>query len=271
MMGDTESWIVHLKGPLHLLPSLRNACENRGMLSAEHRKGLQFFSAAIVWYNALSCASTGLIPWAPIPCLRSELNGWVNVHSVTGCQNDVAISIIQTAALHVQIKNCGFEDLELAATARRIDADLREWTQQLRTKSKKNIEIDGLVTRVFASSAHIYLNVVASGFGSDLPKTCISVTESLVALEAISDLQVLGTLAWPLCITGCMATGWQRDEMKNIFLSMSKVHALQLGSMDRCRRIIEECWRMRPEDCNADSRTTWVEAMDSLGLKILLM
>ncbi|PVH78941.1 hypothetical protein DL98DRAFT_362690, partial [Cadophora sp. DSE1049] len=127
------------------------------------------------------------------------------------------------------------------------------------------------VTRVFASAAQIYLNVVASEFGSELelPKVCISVTESLVALEAIVDLQVLSTLIWPLCITGCMATGWQRNEMKKIFLSMKNVPVLQLGSMDRCRKIIEECWRLRQDDCNA--HPGWIEAMDSLSLKILLV
>ncbi|KAH7398094.1 fungal-specific transcription factor domain-containing protein [Cadophora sp. MPI-SDFR-AT-0126] len=273
MMGDTESWFVHMKGPLHLLPSLKNACTNRTLLSPEHFRGLQFFSAVITWYNALSCASTELIPWTPKSCLRTAISGWVDVHAVIGCRGEVTISIVEIAALTVQFKQRGSEDPELAATARRIMCDLREWTQRLGTSSEKEIGVDALITRVFATAAQIYLNVVAYGSGSEpgLPKICISVTESLVALEAITDLQVLSTLMWPLCITGCMANGWQRDEMKKIFLSMKNVPVLQIGSMDRCRQIIEECWRLRRDDCDADSRTTWIEAMDSLGLKILLV
>ncbi|KAK0121410.1 hypothetical protein ONS95_009704 [Cadophora gregata] len=271
MMGDTESWYVHMKGPLHLLPSLRHACENRNMLSPEHFQGLQFFSAVIVWYNALSCASTGLIPWAPISCLRTAVRGWVNTYAVTGCQCEVTISIIEIAALNVQIKQRRLEDPELSAIVRRIDNDLFRWFKGLGISPEKELGVETLITRVFASAAQIYLGVVASAFDSELPKICIRVAESLVALEAITDVRVLSTLIWPICITGCMATGWQRDKMKKIFLTMKNVPILQLGSMDRCRKIIEECWRLRSEGCDTDSRTTWIKAMDSLGLKILLV
>ncbi|KAL5329529.1 hypothetical protein ACEPPN_003043 [Leptodophora sp. 'Broadleaf-Isolate-01'] len=271
LMGDTESWFIHMKGPLLLLPSLQTACANRVLLSHEHQKSLQFFAGVIVWYNSLSCASTGLKPWAPISCLRTARNGWVNVHSITGCQNDVTISIIEIAALSEQIQRLGSEDSEIAATAQRIDIDLRKWIQPLGSRSQEITATDGLVTRVFASAAQVYLNVVAPEFYSDQPKICISVCQSLVALEAIADLHVLGTLAWPLCITGCMATGWQRDVMRKIFISMRNVPLLQLGGMDRCRRIIEECWRLRRGDSIADPKTTWTEAMDSLGLTVLLV
>ncbi|KAG4440387.1 hypothetical protein IFR05_004127 [Cadophora sp. M221] len=271
LMGDTESWFIHMKGPLLLLPSLQRACANRVLLSHEHQKSLQFFAGVMVWYNALSCASTGLKPWAPISCLQIARNGWVNVHSITGCQNDVIISIIETAALSEQINRLGSEDHEMTATAQRIDVDLRKWIQPLGSRSKEITATEGLVTRVFASAAQIYLNVVASEFYPDEPMICISVCQSLVALEAIADLHVLGTLAWPLCITGCMATGWQRDVMRKIFISMSNVPSLQLGGMDRCRKIIEECWRLRRGDGVAERQITWAEAMNSLGLTVLLV
>lgn len=270
-MGDTKSWFVHMKGPLLLLPSLRTACEHRFSLSPAHRKGLHFFAAVIVWYNAISCLSTGLKPWAPIVCLRTAMNGWVSVHAITGCQNSVTISIIETAAMSEQIKRLGIEEPGMAATVQRIDNDLCNWIQPLGTVSEQISTTAELVTRAFATAAQIYLHVVASGFDSDLPKICISVRQALAALEAIADLRILSTLAWPLFITGSIATGWQRDVMKKLFLSMSNVPSLQLGGMDRCRKIIEECWRLRGEDCDADLRTTWTDAMENLGLTVLLV
>ncbi|KAH7354617.1 fungal-specific transcription factor domain-containing protein [Rhexocercosporidium sp. MPI-PUGE-AT-0058] len=272
LMGDTESWFIHLKGPLLLLPSLRTACNKRFILSPGHRRGLQFFVGVIVWYNALSCISTKLRPWAPTSCLKTAAHGWVNVHTITGCQNEVTISIIEIAKLSEEIERLGLQEPCMAATVQRIDTDLRRWVQPLGSSSETT-STDELVTRVFASAAQTYLSIVASAFDSNPSKISVSVCRALIALEAIADPHVLGTLAWPLCITGCMAAGWQRDVMKKIFISMSNVPSLQLGGMERCRKIIEECWWLQQGHSNAeaDPQPTWIEAMDSLGLTVLLM
>lgn len=270
-MGDTENWFIHMKGPLLLLPTLRQACSQRILLSPEHQVGLQFFAGVITWYNALSCVSTTRIPWAPTSCLRTAINGWVSVSAVTGCHNTVAISIIEIAALNVQTKALDSDTLELAATARQIDADLQQWTRAYEISSKTETKSDVLVTRVFATAAQVYLHVIASRVVSDLPGIHTSVCKALTALEAITDVHVLGTLAWPLCITGCMATGWQMDVIKGIFSSIKRVPSLQLGGMERCRRMIEECWRLRQEVGHVNSQFTWVQAMNSLDMKILLV
>ncbi|KAL2071005.1 hypothetical protein VTL71DRAFT_14031 [Oculimacula yallundae] len=270
LLGDTESWAVHLKGPLLLLPSLRRACAQRSILSPQHLKGLEFFTGVIVWYNALSCLSTGLEPWAPTSCLRTAIHGWVDVHAVTGCQNEVVISIIEIAALSEQTKRLGWEK-DMVTKAREIHVDIEKWIQPLNTTSKQFDSADALVTLVFASAAQVYLNIVAVELNADSPRACVSISQALVALEAIDDPHILSTLAWPLCITGCMATGWQRDVMKKLFAGMSKAPPLQLGGLERCRRIIEECWRLRDEECGNGARITWAKAMSTPGLTFLLV
>lgn len=199
--------------------------------------------------------------------------------SVMGCHNDVGVCILDLARLkerQIRSRNAGqvgLERVDLIIAAKKTENELRKWLQPISKEDHiggASLDPAQSITNIFANAALVYLCVILSETVQDLPKVCDGVCGSLVALENLPDQRLLGILAWPLCITGCMATGWQRDVINKIFLGASEVSIMHARNLNRCRSIIEECWRLRAKDREGGPQTTWVEAMSSLGLNILL-
>lgn len=125
------------------------------------------------------------------------------------------------------------------------------------------------VTRIFACAALVYLNVVMYGPSAEHPKIYGKVSQVITALEELHDSTALGILAWPLCIAGCMATGWQVDSFKRLSLQFGSVSDVKSGNLKRSSMIMEECWRMRGE--GKPSSPYWKDAIESLDMKVLLI
>ncbi len=270
---------MHLQAPSLLLEGLQTSCqkEHRQILPLPHRMGLHFFVTVSAWYTALSVASTDLKPWVPPSCLTAR-SGLITMNSVLGCHNDVGVCLLELGRLkewQTKSRNAGrigLEKTDLMFAAKGTESELRKWllpNQNQDQIADAPLDPAESITSIFANAALVYLCVLLAETVADLPKVCDGVCGSLVALENLPDKSLLGILAWPLCITGCMATGWQRDVINKIFLGASEVPVMQAKNLVRCRSIIDECWRLRAKDLEAE-QSTWAEAMRSLDFRILL-
>lgn len=269
-------------------------------LSPNHKIAHRFFTSVIAWYDVLSTATTNLKPWAPRFCLDSESSGFITLETIIGCENSVILAIMEVASLNnwkvnaqrdgyvnvcelleraiisekslekVLEQNSNCETAALLPENERSNSRLVSWNQQsgdLEAMSRRaNF---ATITCVFACAALVHLNVVAYGSFAKHPKIHGSVSRTMAALKQLHDPRTLGILAWPLCIAGCMASDWQTEFFKDIFLEFENVSDVKSGNLKRVSIIIEECWRLR-RDAMTES-VGWQQAMDSLNMKILLI
>ncbi|KAK0774164.1 hypothetical protein LTR75_016941 [Friedmanniomyces endolithicus] len=143
-------------------------------------------------------------------------------------------------------------------------------------ESSQLAEVEGIfrrsqttaATREYACAALVFVSVVVHGRDPDHPKIHESVSQVVEALKELQEQPALGMLAWPLCIAGCMATGWQVGFFKDLSMDPSNVSDLKVGNLKRSFSVVEECWRLRRD---AAERPDWQRAMASLNTRILLI
>jgi hypothetical protein len=245
---------------------------------------LSFFASTSLWYDIFSCATTGSIPFD----LRgTEIEKYIDFKTVMGCENWVMFAIRDIASLahwKNSIKVTGRLSMqELINRANSIETRLYEGLEESlkdvqRLKENFSIEDGGLfrydhtyintcVTRVYICSAFVYLHVTTSGAFPKLVKIRQSVARAIEAFKGLPDTQLLNSLIWPLCISGCMSS----DEDKHFFrgLSRSANPTNSAYGAAKAHMIFEECWRLRGIEPDS-GKVDWRTAMSSLGFEILL-
>jgi hypothetical protein len=298
-LGDNQSWHIHLQAAQSLLfPSVEKGCPEpirpgfpNESLSSIHKKAHQFFIGAIVWFDVLSSSTTGMKLWTPRRCLDK---GFIDLEAMVGCEKSVIVAIMETTELKEWKATSQtvrkFSQAEFIACATRIESSLGEILEQcsgvreraaiLGSSAGKDqltepALVEGIcrrsqisaVTRIFACAALVYLNVVVYGFHPDHPKIHENVSRAITAFKELRNQTVLGMLAWPLCIAGCMATDWQTDFFKEISLDQG-MSDLKSWNWKRSFSIVEECWRLRKDGTNTPG---WQQTMEALNMNILLI
>lgn len=123
------------------------------------------------------------------------------------------------------------------------------------------------LTRIWAHAAHIYLLIVQSGWESANPDVRNCVARTIDLFMELPSPSWLRTLAWPFCVTGCLAEEGQEPVFREMVSSMG---ALQMfGTMRVALSIMENVWRNR-EQIDADS---WdlAACLRSTGHRVLLV
>jgi len=291
------------------LPGLKKGCTKyisvKEPFSQTHRKAFQFFTRIISWYDIISSATTGIAPWAPRFCLHEEV-GFINFETALGCENSPVIAILEIASLNEwksKAEDMGVLDgRELVDRASFIEKTLAkvlkeysegderfaefgslslneqlvsespdwngQWKESIFPEALSRKASTSAITRIFASAALVYLNVVVYGPRADHPKIRESVYRTIIALRALHDRKALGILSWPLCLAGCMATDWQVSFFRQLSFEFENVSDVVSGNLKKSFLIMEECWRLRREQ---EIGSDWLQAMESLNMKILLI
>lgn len=259
---------MHLEAAISLIPVLRTkhmafAHQN---LSPFHKSALSFFAGVISWYDILSCATTRANPFTMDHCLAPG-QGHVHLDKLMGCENWTMLIIMDIAALNekkiASPANGEANMHELAVQGAEIERRLEEGLRRTTTDCHKSKAVQD-ITRIFACSAFVYLNVVVSGGHSQLSKVQSAVCRTIEAFQNLSDPALMCDLTWPFCIAGCMASDEQEDFFRAIALP-------KCGRSYKALEVAEECWRLRKLNVLGAGIVDWNTAMDSLGLNILLV
>lgn len=123
------------------------------------------------------------------------------------------------------------------------------------------------LTRIWAHAAHTYLLVVQSGWQPANPEVRNCVARTIDLFMELHSPGWLRTLAWPFCVTGCLAEEGQEPVFREM---VSSLGALQMfGTMRVAMSIMENVWRNRAQ-IDADS---WdlAACLRSTGHRVLLV
>jgi C6 transcription factor Pro1 len=285
-INSTESWKIHLAAAVAVFPNIQRQLSLGGLtdLSMPNlRAALCFFASVARWYDIISCATTGS---KPFDLTYPNIEGHTHFDKVMGCENWIIFAIKDIAALNhwknslkaagqLSVRELVSRGNEIEARLNKGLADLRA-TQQLQALNfaRKGIVLEhdqsylnSCVTRVYCCAGLVYLNVVVSGAHPNLPEIRNSVAQAIEAFKALPYQDLVNSLIWPLCITGCMSLERDEDFFREIARSADPTDS-NFGA-SKARIIFEECWRLRKLDPDS-GKVDWRTAMNSLDFNILL-
>ncbi|KAF5972568.1 transcriptional regulatory UME6 [Fusarium coicis] len=236
---------------------------------------LRFFAAKIILADIVSSSALEQVPSLNDYHERLMLGQGetsLNMKDVTGCENWVFHSIAEAVALNAWKKETkrkgNFSFMTLVQRAGKIlekldgglamlndeEHRVQETTNQrgetfaeftlLRTMRPPH-DAYYTITRVWANAARLYLIVVLSGWQPDMDEVVDLVSASLVLLENLTTPSWLTTLAWPICVTGCLASESQETVVEQVF---SRTKPLSnVGGLIEAMKIIRQTWARRGE------------------------
>ncbi|ETI25725.1 hypothetical protein G647_02499 [Cladophialophora carrionii CBS 160.54] len=99
-------------------------------------------------------------------------------------------------------------------------------------------------TEIWAHAAHIYLAVVVSGWQPSNPEIRASVSRVLELLRTADRSTHVRTLAWPLCVAGCLSeAGIHEEQFRDLFADMDELS--MVGALGEARKVMEKVWEHR--------------------------
>ncbi|KAF5636713.1 transcriptional regulatory UME6 [Fusarium tjaetaba] len=234
---------------------------------------LRFFTAKIILADIVSSSALEQAP-SLIDYHEKLMSGQgetsLNMKDVTGCENWVFLSIAEAVALNAWKKETkrkgNFSFMTLVQKAGKILEKLdrglailndeehraQETTNQqgeifaeftlLRTMRPPR-DAYYAITRVWANAAQLYLTVVLSGWHPDVSEVVDLVSANLKLLESLTTPSWLMTVAWPFCVTGCLASESHETVVEHIF---SRTKPLSnVGGLIEAMKIIRKTWTQR--------------------------
>ncbi|KAF4549586.1 Fungal specific transcription factor domain-containing protein 69 [Elsinoe fawcettii] len=205
----------------------------------------------------------------------------VQLESITGCQNWVLLVIGNIATLcewKARAKQSGtFSVFDLVRHAEPISQALQKGMEALEAIDQRPVpaparfrdiyayysrhdkSIDGAfiskITRLWACAASIYLSVSLSGWQTQHVDVQSSVHKILDIAPTIESPAQLRSLAWPICVAGCLALPGQESDFRRLVGRMGSL--CEFGTMSNALRIMEAVWSKRdsidPDSWNLSS------------------
>jgi len=288
--GDARNWRMHLSAAAVIIPDIkdRERVAEFLSLSSGYQSALFFFSGVVGWYDILSCSTTGTRPFSNCECIDAAL-GYIFLDKIMGCENWAMLLIMDIAFLDEWNHNLEVGDQlsrpEMVTRAshikRRLQDGIRDNSSslsQLTIQSVPSILDTGLqkarhlillITRIFACTALVYLDVVVSGAYPEMPEIRENVARAIESLRAVPHIAIMNSLTWAYCIAGCMAIEEEQAFFRALAVSING-DSPAFGNFPKALAIIEECWRLRREE-NQHQPVDWRTAMNSLGINVLLV
>ncbi|KAH7126505.1 fungal-specific transcription factor domain-containing protein [Dactylonectria estremocensis] len=127
-------------------------------------------------------------------------------------------------------------------------------------------ELNRHITRIWAHAAYLYVLVVLLGWQPTEPRIRRNCTMMIELFNNISSPIWLRSLAWPFCVSGCLALGEDREEFRRIGSAMEGL--LGFGTAREALSIMAKVWSQG--DMDAESWDIGA-CLKILGHRVLLV
>jgi hypothetical protein len=270
--------------------AIEDATSLDSSLSFVDHAAMEFFSSVLLWFDTLACASTGRKPVFADICAEAfgARDCKVRLRHIMGCENWVMIIIRDIAMLDrstthgqgIGLARDGNIIRKHGELKERLELGLAEsWESYLSLLAGRSegrepdnwlIQATPIVTYLFACAAMVYLTVVFDGPDPRLPSIRDAVTKALQVFSALPDGQMLRSLVWPFCITGCMAQKDQESSFANM-AARAGISNRDPDTSTRALQVMETCWQIRSQEKQDPPSADWFTAMSKLGYQVLLV
>lgn len=235
----------------------------------------RFFSAILIVHDVVSSSSLEQAPrlqayhqdfLAAEDSLREDpdRNCHLRLEDFIGCQNWAMVLIGKVTALDSWKKKMhkkgALSNLDLVKRGTAIEQGFREglirlsntqpqvrdhrplWLANLKA-AQDEAEAIILATQIWAHAGLLYLHVVLSGWQQFNTEICDLVSASITLMKELATSIRLHTLAWPLCVTACLAKEEQEESLREIFGLMGDL--ANFGATRVAQEIAEAVWGRR--------------------------
>ncbi|KAK5053347.1 hypothetical protein LTR84_002321 [Exophiala bonariae] len=289
--GGVSDWQLHLNALASIVQSLDPEVLPKSINSllqspspsppGPERAAFPFLVAVVLWFDLLSCASTGEAPRLAYQALLHDYP--IKLEDVVGCQNWAMVAIGDLAILDLWKKQAE-QDGNLS------EADMLLRTQSIQEKLEDGLntleldcmaassQVPGLeirnnvvckVTRIFASAALVQLHTIIHGAQPGQTNVKTAVERTIKALDQVQDHQDMRGLIWPICISGCMAEEHQQPMFEHLIKKVIGESLQDFGNSTTILHIMQKCWSMRLSQPN--KQWNWQSAMAEMGICGLLV
>lgn len=240
------------------------------------RAAFPFLVAVVLWFDLLSCASTGEAPRLDYQALLDDYQ--IKLEDVVGCQNWAMIAIGDLAVLDVWKTQARHDDSfrmeDLLFRSQSIRQRLEDGLATLESNdtvaaSTQSNSVVHKVTRVFASAALVQLHTIVHGAFPGQSDMQVAIQRTIAALEQVQNYQDLRGLIWPICISGCMAEQHQQPAFEDLIEKVVGAPLQDFGNSTTTLRIMQHCWNMRLS--RPDEQWNWQSTMSEMGICGLLV
>ncbi|RMJ15621.1 hypothetical protein CDV36_004714 [Fusarium kuroshium] len=204
-----------------------------------------FLIAHAIWFDILSCVSTGRVPRITYRQWLEESN--LDMANLMGCYNWVMISIGDLA--HLQAWKCKMKEQgtlsvpDLVMRSQEIETRLQDGIEKLGSITEENTKAPQAVwvSHIFALASLILSSTIVSGPWESLPEISKNVEKALDILGEWPQAISLQGLVWPLCVIGCMAEPKHQAFFESL-LSNFVDECGGFGNGSTVLRIMRNCW-----------------------------
>ncbi|OQD92708.1 hypothetical protein PENSOL_c038G05814 [Penicillium solitum] len=247
---DAVTTVLSMHSPEALLGSANSTDATK--VSNEHvsnddqpQPGLEFLMVHAIWFDILSCISTGRVP--RIAYRRWLETSKLEMADLMGCYSWVMIAIGDLAHLQAwktDMKEKGTLSVpDLVMRSKEVDTRLQDGIDELELTIKENTKapLAAWVSHIFALASLVLSSTIVSGPCASLPEIRESVGKAVDVLRDWPLAISLGGLIWPLCVIGCMAD----SEHQAFFQSLLANFDTGCGGFGNSRtalKIMKDCW-----------------------------
>ncbi|TPX16023.1 uncharacterized protein E0L32_000357 [Thyridium curvatum] len=128
------------------------------------------------------------------------------------------------------------------------------------------------ISRIWGQAALTYLLVVISGWQPQAADVRESVGQARSLLQEIPSPHCLRTVAWPLCVVGCLATREEEGAFRDLVAAVGRLDVY--GLLREALAIMEAVWARRDEiEAQGGGGADWdfVKCFNVLGRKVLMV
>ncbi|KAF2167570.1 hypothetical protein M409DRAFT_54163 [Zasmidium cellare ATCC 36951] len=255
--------------PQHVLGDIANQMSSIASSEPDSSATKTSFGV-LVALDVIGSATCGrpLQAW-PFSCSVALVDS--SLFEMTGCQPWVFQKILDITNLRSwKLSAVAAGSLNVTELADRASAIEQSILEQLRAVTKSHQDICSTqITEVYAHVAEVFLHTTTSGAHPDVSNIRGAVADTIAAIERLGRAQLLWSLAWPICVAGCMAG----DEYDNFFAGIEDGAWGDVDYTLKLRRalsVVRECRRLRrksPPGASMQQRRgyDWFDAMQSLG------
>lgn len=173
-----------------------------------------------------------------------ELNVWKKQTKTSG--NFSFMTLVQRAGKIIEKLDIGLAGLSENANATEDNHGGRlglfpEFTLLKNTRPPQSSY--NSITHIWANSARLYLLSVLSGWQPESDEVINLVSTNFQLLEGLSSPSWLTTLAWPFCVTSCLASECQEATILRLFERTKPLS--NVGGLSEGMKIAQETWKRR--------------------------
>ncbi|KAH6999623.1 fungal-specific transcription factor domain-containing protein [Ilyonectria destructans] len=236
----------------------------------------RFFTAVLIYVDIVASTSVGREPFLKDHHAHlvtsdnaQDVSVAIDVSSFVGCQSWALLAVGEIASLSVwkkEMRRGGrLSVVELVERAKPISQILEEGLAALYANS--SARISGVITRIWAHAALIYLFTTISGWQPASDTIRQNVSAILELLSEVKSGAQLRASAWPICVAGCLAHTDDETKFRELLADVGDQQAL--NTLREAGEIMQAVW----ENQEKTGHETWdlEYCLQILGRPVLLI